>query len=275
MSKYDRQPLKIQIQETPTPTYPFQIIHLDIYQIERQLFLSCVDKFSKFARMTPVESHQTIHVEKAFWDSITSFVVPEIVVIDNEACFQTASIRGRMLDLGIQVYITPPHRSEVNGPVERLHSTITEIYRIQKNLHPDWTCTDLIATSVEKYNNTIHSSIKRTPKEVVFGINATSQDPEQLELIRRSLYDEVLVKLKETQARQLQRNQDRSTPPALKPNQVVYVKDKLIKPKHKNRFKRTKVQADAKVTFTDSEDHKAHKTNVKNVNLKQPSPTPP
>ena len=52
VSKYDRRPLIIPIQETPIPNYPFQIIHIDIFQIESKYFLSSIDKFSKYGRMT-------------------------------------------------------------------------------------------------------------------------------------------------------------------------------------------------------------------------------
>lgn len=268
VSKYDRKPLKIHIQETPIPTFPYQIVHLDIYQIERQLFLSSVDKFSKYGRMIPIQSHQTIHVEQAFWDSITSHIVPDIVVIDNEAAFRSPNIRGRMLDLNIQVYCTPSHRSEVNGPVERFHSTINELYRIQKNIHQDWPCQDLVATAVEKYNNTIHSATQKTPKEILLGRNQETLTPEQLSDIRQRVYDEVIVKLKEAQTKQNMANDKRNEPPMFTQDQMVYTKDKIIKAEHKNRFKKCKVKEDNQVTFLDSRDLKIHKENVKNIGIK-------
>ena len=84
-----------------------------------------------------------------------------------------------------------------------------------------------MATAVEKYNNFIHSVTRKTPKEIVFGRNSTAEDPEELERIRKALYDEVLVQLKSAQEKQKERNK--------------HLKDKLIKPKHKNRFKKIKV----------------------------------
>ena len=48
-SKYDRHPLVNKLQDTPIPRYPYEIIHVDIFKIEGQLFLSSLDKLSKFA----------------------------------------------------------------------------------------------------------------------------------------------------------------------------------------------------------------------------------
>ena len=85
--KYDRRPLKVQLQETPIPNHPFEILHLYIYQIDGESILSSVDKFSKFGRMIPIKSKQTIHIRKAFEQTITSYIIPSIVVTDNEKSF--------------------------------------------------------------------------------------------------------------------------------------------------------------------------------------------
>lgn len=268
-SKYDRHPLRIELQETPIPNHPFDIIHIDIYQTEKQLFLSSVDKFSKYGRMIPIKSHQTQHVKKAFLDTITSNLVPSSVVTDNEKAFMSPDIRGMLLDLNITLYVTPSSKSEVNGQVERFHSTITEMYRIQKALTPQYCCKNLMCIVVEKYNNTIHSTIKKTPKEVLLGKSNSTTNPEQLEEIRTKMYDELLVNLKEKQLKQLEtHNKSRQPPVPLVVGQEIYVKDKLIKPKHHPRFKRHHAQTDNIVTFRNENNSKLHKSNIKNINLR-------
>lgn len=189
--------------------------------------------------------------------------------MDNEKAFQSPEIKGRLIDLGVQIYYVPPNHSEANGIVERFHSTITEIYRIQKNVHPTWSCLDLMRTSVEKYNCTIHSVIKLTPKEALLGKNSESNviTPEELENTRKKMYDEIIVRIQEAQQKQM-KNYKGVDPPNLTSEQIVYTKDKIIKAKHKNRFKKTKVQTDHKVTFTDAEGRKKHKDNIKNIGLK-------
>lgn len=271
VSKYDRKPLFVEIDQLPLAGSPYEIIHLDIFQIEKKYFLSSLDRFSKHGRMLPIDSRQTVHVAEPFWDALTSFVVPKMVVVDNEAAFKTPAIRGRMIDLGVNIYCTPAHHSESNGPVERFHSTITELYRIQKNLHPTWSCVDLVKTAVEKYNHSIHSVTKMKPIDVVLGGNVRDVTPEKRAEIRQKVYDEVLLRLKEAQVKQASCTK-RVPPPELSPGQTVFVKDKLIKAKHKNRFKRFKVQQNNKVTFLDEDGLKKHKENVKNIGLKKVAP---
>lgn len=270
-TKYDRHPLVNKVQETPLPRYPYDIIHLDIFAIENQLFLSSIDKFSKYARMIPIESRGTVHVEPAFWNMMVSLITPSSVVIDNEGAFTSPSIRGRLTDLGVTVYLTPSHHSESNGAVERMHSTIIELYRILKNTSPELSVQDRIAIAVEKYNNTIHSSIGKTPKEILIPRSRLAEPLtlEQLEETRNKTYDEVLVKLQEVKEKQQKtHNKDRIEPPTLAPGKTIYVKDKVIKAKHKNRFKREQVQTNHRVSVELDNGRRIHKDNVKNVNLK-------
>lgn len=271
-TKYDRQPLVIPLQETPIPNHPYEILHIDIFQIESNYFLSSLDKFSKYGRMIPIKSRHAVHIGKAIWETVTSFIVPSSIVVDNERAFQSPDIRGNLLDLNVRVYLTPNSKSEVNGPVERFHSTIIELYRIQKDLTPHLPSQNLIHIAVEKYNSTIHSVTLKTPKEILFGVR---QDPErqidadQLEEIRRKTYDETIIKLKEAQVKQLEKHNKKSKPaPNLETGQMIYTKDKIIKPKHKKIFKKSFVQTSNEVTFKNEQGAKLHKTNVKNVNLK-------
>lgn len=270
-SKYDRQPLIIPIQETPIPNYPYQILHLDIFQIESDYYLSSVDKFSKYGRMIPIRSRHAIHISKAIWETVTSFIIPNSLVMDNERAFQSPDIKGKLLDLNIKVYLTPNSKSEVNGCVERFHSTIIELYRIQKQITPHLPSRNIVHIVVEKYNNTIHSSTLKTPKEILFGNQRDPErqiDPDKLEQIRQKTYDEIIVRLKEAQQKQLEKeNKNKPPAPALETGQMVYVKDKIIKPKHKQIFKKAFVQNSNEVTFRNEGNSKLHKSNVKNINL--------
>lgn len=267
-SKYDRHPLKIELQETPIPNHPFEILHIDIYQIESQFFLSSLDKFSKHGRMIPIKSRHTTHLRQAFYDTITSYIIPSTVVVDNEKSFLSAEIRGMMMELNIRIYNTPCSQSETNGQVERFHSTITEMYRIQKSLTPDLSCRTIMCIIVEKYNNTIHSTIGKTPKEVLLGITNGQISPEQLQEIRTKRYDEVVLKLQENQKKVLAKhNSARNDPPVLVTGQQVYVKDKIIRAKHKDKFKKHFVQESGKTTFRNERNAKIYKGNIKNLNL--------
>lgn len=270
-SKYDRRPLMIPIQETPIPNYPYQILHIDIFQIESNYYLSSIDKFSKYGRMIPIKSRHAVHIGSAIWETITSFIIPNSLVMDNERAFQSPDIKGKLLDLNIKVYLTPNSKSEVNGQVERFHSTILELYRIQKTVTPHLPSRNIIHICVEKYNNTIHSSTLKTPKEILFGNQRDPErqiDPDNLEEIRRKTYDEVIIRLKEAQLKLLEKtNKNRQQAPMLETGQTIFVKDKIIRPKHKPIFKKSFVQTSNDVTLRNEDNAKLHKSNVKNINL--------
>lgn len=270
-SKYDRHPLKVHVQETPIPKHPYDIIHIDIYQIDGNYFLSSIDKFSKFGRMLPIRSRHIVHIRRAFEDTITSNIIPSAVVTDNEKAFISPEIRGIMLDLNIRAYVTPSNKSEVNGQVERFHSTITEIFRIQKSLNPSYPCSRLMTISVDKYNETIHSTTGKTPKEILFGKSNSSVSAEELDEIRNKMYEEVLVQLKEKQQKQLDtHNKNRQPAPDLTTGQEIYVKDKIFKSKHKPIFKKHFVQTNKRVTITNEKNQNLHKSNIKNFQLQKP-----
>lgn len=71
----------------------------------------------------------------------------------------------------IEPYIKATGRSEMNGIVGRLHSTLLELYRIQKTENPEKSVIDLVDISIHKYNSTIHSCTKFTPYEIILPSN--------------------------------------------------------------------------------------------------------
>ena len=48
-AKYDRHPQKQILGETPIPSHVGEMLHIDIYSTDKKCFLTCIDKFSKFA----------------------------------------------------------------------------------------------------------------------------------------------------------------------------------------------------------------------------------
>ena len=53
-AKYDRHPQKQCIGKTPIPNQVGEILHIDIYSTFGKFFLTCIDKFSKFAIVQPI-----------------------------------------------------------------------------------------------------------------------------------------------------------------------------------------------------------------------------
>ena len=55
-NKYERHPNNQEIHATPIPDYPGHTIHIDIFSTEKQLVLTAIDKFSKFAQAKLIET---------------------------------------------------------------------------------------------------------------------------------------------------------------------------------------------------------------------------
>jgi len=66
------------------------------------------------------------------------------------------------------VYYTPSHKSEVNGQIERLHSTFLEIYRCLKNDNPNLKAIELAFIAVDRYNKSVYSVTNRKPVDIFF-----------------------------------------------------------------------------------------------------------
>lgn len=131
--KYQRNPQKFIPFKTPLPKQPGEIIHIDIFTYNQDnLFLTTIDKFSKFVKYRAIESKSLLDVEEALLDLIHEWNIPKIIVMDNESSFNSNVIEQRLRDLNIDIYKTPIHRSETNGQIERCHSTIREIARCIK-----------------------------------------------------------------------------------------------------------------------------------------------
>ena len=65
INKYERHPKKQIIGKAPIPKSVGEIIHIDIFHADNQLFLSCIDKYSKYAIFVniPNKLNMTMYVE--------------------------------------------------------------------------------------------------------------------------------------------------------------------------------------------------------------------
>lgn len=64
--KYDRKPVKQKFKLTETPENPGEIIHVDVfYSLEKTLFLTFIDKFSKHAQAIKIKSRSWIDFKTA------------------------------------------------------------------------------------------------------------------------------------------------------------------------------------------------------------------
>lgn len=268
-NKYERSPYKIKHGETPIPKAPLEIIHLDIFISQPDMFMSFVDKFSRFAVILPIKSRSIQDIRKT---PLTFFSVhgkPQLIISDNEPVMKSIEVRGLLEDLRVQIYFTPVNHSETNGIVESYHSTLAEIFRCIKDKYNDLSNKEVYKIACTLYNGTIHTATKLKPREIFFSIKDGEERQLEMEQIlanRNKIYDDVVLELKRTRKRDLeQHNKNREDEPTLQGNQNVYHKVQGIKCKTRNKFDAIQVVQDANKTFTDDSNRKLHKSNLKRI----------
>lgn len=136
--------------------------------------------------------------------------------------------------MGIKVYETPTGKSEVNGQIERFHSTLVEIYRCLRTDGISASVTNLIKLSVDKYNKTIHSVIDMTPFEACYGKQLTPNDTSISQ--QRDLQNQLILsklKIKRLKDRNNQ-NKKRDIPRVYEPGEEILIKNKQISSKQVN-----------------------------------------
>jgi transposase InsO family protein len=268
IAKYTRHPDKPNLQEVPIPTYPSQIVQMDLFTIEKKWFITYIDCFTKYAMVEPIKNRSRIDIQTPFFNMITKLALPEIVVLDNEPSLKSPVIRSKLEEYGIKVYETPTGRSEVNGQIERLHSTILEIYRCMRSEKSSQTPSARLRLAVEKYNNSIHSVTHMTPHEALFGRKGNFGNTAENNCQRERDTQIILSKLKENQAKTREyHNKNRKNPKHYTEGEEVLMKNKQIISKHVNPKQVITVKKDQKVTILDSRGHKFHKTDIGKLKL--------
>lgn len=266
-SKYERHPYKIKFAHSPIPSKPLDIFHIDIFISQPDMFLTAVDKLSRFAMIIPLKSRSIVDVKRSLIKLVTTFGTPKLIVCDNELAFKSIEIRGLLQRLDVDVNYTPSNHSEENGIVERFHSTLTEIFLCIKEKYNDLCNKEIYKISTSLYNSTIHSATKLKPIEVFFGIKENDARPLNLELIlenSKKLFDEVIVRLQTYQNKSIEKhNLNRKGDPTFLENETIYNKRQGIKDKKKANYNKVTVRENRRKTFFDSRFIRLHKSKVK------------
>lgn len=264
-NKYDRHPTSPELQSTPTPRYPCEILHMDIMEIQNEKFITVIDKFSKFCKFFRIKEKSSIYIRSKLIKILHFFTVPQVLVTDNERGFLSPIILNFIKSLGVKLYLTPSYRSEVNGQIERVHSTVLEIYRCLKTEYSQLSVHELIYVAVDRYNNTIHSVIKRKPSDIFFNRSQRVNYQNLLNIRSKINRDLRGIIKRNMDARNVRQNKKRVQPRKYNRGEVVFVAMKGIKGKAKPLFRREVVARDNRVTITTESGKKIHKAHLKNI----------
>ena len=266
-NKYDRHPYKIKLGSTPDPKKPLDIVHIDIFIKQPNIFLSFVDKFSRFGAVVPIKSRNITDVKKGLTKYFSIYGTPNLIVSDNEPAFKSIEIRTLMTNLNIKTHYTPPNHSESNGTVERFHSTLAEIFRCIKPSYMDLSDKEIFRIACTLYNNTIHSATKIKPREIFYALRDGEERPLDMNKIiekRNEFYNEVALQITKTKNKNLEyHNQKREEPPRLHPNDTAYNKVQGVKNKSKEQYLPVIIREDKNRTIIDHNNREIHKENIK------------
>ena len=102
-AKYERLPKNHLISETTIPSFVGEILHIDIYSTDQLHFLTCIDKFSKFAVVQPIQSRTIADVKKPLLQLINLFPSVKTIYCDNEKSLNSETVRNLLHSYNIEI----------------------------------------------------------------------------------------------------------------------------------------------------------------------------
>lgn len=258
-SKYDRNPYKL-IQKSNFGNAPFERIHIDIFFLKGNKWLTVVDSFSKFANVIPIETRTIVDVKKAISEHIRIFGRPKVIVSDQEPSFISIDFVGFLNEIGTEIHHAS--NSNSNGIVERFHSTIIELYRTMKTKYREYTLIDQMNILTDIYNNTIHSVTNQKPRDLIFNIRDNTNTAEIIEHYNK-LQSAVKVALHKKKQQFEAKMSTNEQPKQLNPNDQHYIKISQRQTKDKNPYKISTVKTNNELTYEDTHNIKIHKNRIK------------
>jgi len=250
-AKYERHPKKHHLAETPIPHYIGEILHVDIYNTDKKFFLTCIDKFSKFAVVKPILSRAIIDIKPALLETLNFFKDTKIIVCDNEKSLNSQTIKALVKsNFGSDIHATPPLHSSSNGQVERFHGTLTEIARCLKAENISTDTVELVLLATLRYNRSIHSTINCKPIDIIQSL------PDKIQ-------QDISAKILSKQKADLNFHNKNKVSKTFKPGEKVYVKvNKRLGNKFSKPYLEKTVQEDLGTTL--KIDNKiVHKDNIR------------
>lgn len=194
--KIERNPIKLPFEKTETPPRPHIHYHLDIWILSNNnKYLTCIDKFSKFAAAERLKSKNQKDILNALEKLFSYMIQPEKITIDNDPTFKTYSIQNYFKEKQILIHFSTPYRHTGNSDVERLHSTLNEHIRL---LERSENIFDLVIKSLNIYNKTIHLTTKEKPIDIHLGKINNETIFERIENTKNKILEKINKNRKDT-----------------------------------------------------------------------------
>ncbi|CAK1593922.1 unnamed protein product [Parnassius mnemosyne] len=160
---------------TTTAHSAFEKVFLDVVgpldrDIDDNKYLLTIQcELSKFIEAYPLKNKETVTIARTFVNNfILRFGVPKIIATDRGSEFISSTMTEICKLLQIEKINSTAYHHESIGALENSHKHLGSFLRIVCDKYPD-TWSYWIPYWCFTYNNTVHSSTKYTPYELVFG----------------------------------------------------------------------------------------------------------
>ena len=160
----------------PTPSYPFQMVGIDMVgpfipsaKSHSRFIITCIDHYSGWTEAIPVQNKSTANVIDFLLSTIVArHGVPEILVCDQGAEFQSREFRSILEELGVQMRRTTQYHPQTNGKVERFHRTIKAILsKLVNNVQSSWE--NHLHEALLSYRISISETTNHSPFSLLYG----------------------------------------------------------------------------------------------------------
>ena len=127
------------------------------------------DHFTKWTEAIPVPNHTADVVATVFVEQyVTRYGVPESLLSDQGAEFESAAFQSLCKVIGIRKKRTTAHHPSTNGSLERFHRTMKALLQSHAELHGDnWDKT--LPLCMFAYRSSVHDTTGYEPFEMTFG----------------------------------------------------------------------------------------------------------
>ena len=143
----------------PLASKPKPEVKVDVKKGEPRQALVVIDIFSKFADVIPMRENNSESVLEALKEAFKKMGFPMSIYSDNDGAFQSV-VKKFFDDEGIEHIITQTHANVAERFIRTIKGMIHDRVRFNK---AGWT--SMLTPALNKYNTTVHSSTKMTPKQ--------------------------------------------------------------------------------------------------------------
>ena len=203
---------------TPLPKYPWQMVGVDLFELNKDHYILMVDYFSRYPEAIKLSSTTSAAVITVMKSIFARHGIPEVVRSDNGPQFSAEEFAKFANCYGFQHVTSSPRYQQSNGQVERMVQTVKKM--IQKSDDP--------YLAIMSYRATPHPWCNLSPAELLMGRRMRTTIPQAKDLLSPNWsylpeFRQKNKKFKETQKKNFDQRHRVSEQETLPDDAVVWV----------------------------------------------------